>query len=287
MIEHFREALMAMRGNLVASLSTLATMTLTLLMLGFVLLLTMNANRILQQLESQVEVAAFLDPSAEGSKLLEQVKLYPQVKQARLVTRQEVLKEMTRDYPYAKEAVDLVGNPFPNTLRMSVSKIEDSQGVAQAVATLPGVQDVQYGAKYVDSAIKTLNTLRGAGYLLVGLLLVVTLFNILNAVRVAMYARRKEISIMRLLGATPNFIRMPHLMEGLLLGSVASLIAILVLSGSYFNLASRVAKLVPAFPVVTSGDAVGLILFSLFIMGSIVGVTGSFIATGRYLKELE
>lgn len=287
MREHLREALLAMRANLVASVSTLTTMTLTLLMLGFVLLLTMNAGRTLQQLESQVEVAAFLSSTADSKHLLKQVKLYPQVQKARLVSKKAVLKEMTRDYPYAKEAVKLVGNPFPDTLRMRVSKIEDSKKIADAVAHLPGVDGVQYGAKYVDSAIRTLNTVRGAGYFLVGLLLVVTLFNILNAVRVAMYARRHEISVMRLLGATPNFIRMPHLIEGVIVGSVASLLAIFVLATTYLSFSRRVAELVPVFPIVTSGSAISGVLFGLFFMGVSVGVVGSFVATGRYLKELE
>lgn len=287
MREHLREALLAMRANLVASVSTLTTMTLTLLMLGFVLLLTMNVGRTLQQLESQVEVAAFLSSTADGKHLLKQVKLYPQVQKARLVSKKAVLKEMTRDYPYAKEAVKLVGNPFPDTLRMRVSKIEDSKKIADAVAHLPGVDGVQYGAKYVDSAIRMLNTVRGAGYFLVGLLLVVTLFNILNAVRVAMYARRHEISVMRLLGATPNFIRMPHLIEGVIVGSVASLLAIFVLATTYLSFSRRVAELVPVFPIVTSGSAISGVLFGLFFMGVSVGVVGSFIATGRYLKELE
>ena len=196
---HLRQALLAMRANFTSTFSTLTTMTITLLVLGAVLLLTLNVNRTLEQLESQVEVAAYLTEQADDANLLAQVKQYPQVREAQLLSKEQVLAEMTRDYPYAKEAADLAGNPFPDTIRMKVGRVEDSRPVANAVGRLPGVESVEYGAGYVDPAVRTLTAVRTAGYGLVGLLLVGTLFNILNAVRVAMYARRNEIGVMRLL----------------------------------------------------------------------------------------
>ena len=91
MIYHLRQALLAMRENLTATLATLVTMTLTLLMLGAVLLLTLNVNRTLAQLESQVEVAAFLEDGADAAGLLQTARSLPQVSAATLVTREQVL----------------------------------------------------------------------------------------------------------------------------------------------------------------------------------------------------
>ncbi|MFC4454902.1 ABC transporter permease [Deinococcus sonorensis] len=287
MIYHLRQALLAMRGNVTATLSTLGTMTLTLLMLGFVVLLTENVGRTLSQLESQVEVAAFLRDGADGQALLNQVRALPQVQSARLVTRDQVLDEMTRDYPYARDAAELAGNPFPDTLRLRVARVQDSTTVAASVSRLSGVQDVEYGASYVDQTVRTLSAVRGAGYVLVGLLLVGTLLNILNAVRVAIYARRHEISVMRLLGATRGFIRMPHLIEGVLLGLLAGVIAVGVLAPSYAQLAGRVQALVPVLPIITDLHVIAPLLGLLLALGVLVGLVGSFLATGRYLRELE
>jgi cell division transport system permease protein len=284
---HFRQALLAMRGNLTATLATLGTMTLTLLMLGFVVLLTQNVNRTLSQLESQVEVAAFLRDGADSQGLLAQVKALPQVREAVLITKEQVLDEMTRDYPYARDAAELTGNPFPDTLRMKVAQVQDSRVVAASVSRLSGVKDVEYGAGYVDQTVRTLSAVRGAGYVLVGLLLLGTLLNILNAVRVAIYARRSEISVMRLLGATRGFIRMPHLIEGLLLGLLAGALAVAMLAPSYFQLAQRVQTLVPVLPIISNPKTVWTLLAGLPILGVLVGLIGSFFATGRYLRELE
>ncbi|MBZ9749301.1 ABC transporter permease [Deinococcus sp. HMF7604] len=287
MTYHLRQALLAMRGNVTATLATLVTMTLTLLMLGFVLLLTLNVNRTLFQLESQVEVAAFLTANAQDQTILTQARALPQVREATLVTSEQVLSEMTQDSPYTRDAVALVGNPFPDTLRLRVGRVEDARVVAQAVAGLPGVEDVEYGADYVDPTVRTLTAIRGAGYALVGLLFLGTLFNILNAVRVAMYARRDEISVMRLLGATRGFIRMPHVIEGLLVGTLAAALAVGILTPTYLNLAERVQRLAPVFPVTRDADTLLPLLGGVALLGILTGLLGSVFATRRYLKELE
>ncbi|WP_167757818.1 cell division protein FtsX [Deinococcus fonticola] len=284
---HLRQALLAMRANFTSTFSTLTTMTITLLVLGAVLLLTLNVNRTLEQLESQVEVAAYLTEQADDANLLAQVKQYPQVREAQLLSKEQVLAEMTRDYPYAKEAADLAGNPFPDTIRMRVGRVEDSRPVASAVQRLPGVESVEYGAGYVDPAVRTLTAVRTAGYGLVSLLLLGTLFNILNAVRVAMYARRNEIGVMRLLGATPAFIRMPHLIEGILVGLIASVIATGALGFAYLELSRRLVQFVPVFPIVTDLNTILPILAGVAVLGIAVGLIGSLFATSRYLRELE
>ncbi|WP_420596037.1 cell division protein FtsX [Deinococcus sp.] len=287
MFFHFREALLQMRGNFTATFSTLITMTLTLLMLGFVVLLTLNVDRVLSQLESQVEIAAFLTDDADGAALTQRVRDQPQVTEVKLIGKAQVLAEMSRDYPYAQDAAALAGNPFPDTLRLRVARVEDSAAVAARVSKLPGVDDVEYGAGYVDQTVKTLGTVRGAGYALVGLLLIGTLFNILSAVRVAIYARRNEIGVMRLLGATRGFIRAPHLIEGVLLGLLAGLIASGILAPTYLALASRVQALVPVLPIITDAPTVSPVLLGLLLLGVLVGWLGSMFATRRYLRELE
>ncbi|GGR85559.1 cell division protein FtsX [Deinococcus sedimenti] len=284
---HLRQALLAMRGNVTATLATLMTMTLTLLMLGFVLLLTLNVNRTIEQLESQVEVAAFLRPDAQDEALLAQARAIPQVREARLVTSEEVLTEMTQDSPFARDAAELVGNPYPDTLRLRVARVGDTRTVATQIGALPGVEDVEYGAGYVDSTVRTLSAVRLAGYLLVGLLLLGTLFNILNAVRVAMYARRDEISVMRLLGATRGFIRMPHVLEGLIVGSLAAALALAILTPAYLSLTQRVQQLAPVFPVVRDPGTLAPLLGGVACLGILIGLLGSIFATRRYLQELE
>lgn len=284
---HLRQALLALSANRTSTLSTLTTMLITLLVLGAVLLLTINVNRTLTQLEAQVEVAAYLRPEADGQDLLARSRRMPQVTSAILVSKEQIMQEMTRDYPYTKEATALVGNPFPDTLRLKVARVEDSRPLAQALQILPGIESVEYGDRYVDPAVRTLTAVRTAGYSLVALLLLGTLFSILNAVRVAMYARRNEISVMRLLGATPTFIRMPHLIEGVLVGVTAGLGAVVLLAGGYLALAGRIMEFIPFFPIMTEFAEILPVLGLVLLLGALLGLAGSLFATSRYLRELE
>ncbi|WP_027480699.1 cell division protein FtsX [Deinococcus pimensis] len=287
MTYHLRQAWLAMRGNLTATLATLTTMVLALVMLGFVVLLTLNVDRALSQLESQVEVAAFLRDGADTERILSSIQDLPQVREATVVRKDAVLAEMQRDYPYVREAAELAGNPFPDTLRVRVARVADTTTVAGAVRKLDGVESVEYGAGYVERAARVLDAVRVAGYVLVALLLAGTLFNILNAVRVAMYARRAEINVMRLLGATRGFIRLPYLIEGLLLGVLGAALAGALLVPGYEALASRLTVLVPSLPMLQDRAVLAQLVGTLAGLGVLVGLVGSVVASGRYLRELE
>ena len=97
----------------------------------------------------------------------------------------------------------------------------------------------------------------------------------------------REISVMRLLGATRSFIRMPHLIEGVLLGLLAGGVSVGLLAPAYFQLAARVQALVPVLPIISDPGAIWPILAGMPLLGVLVGLVGSFFATGRYLRELE
>ncbi len=287
MTYQLRQAWLAMRGNLTATLATLTTMVLALVMLGFVALLTINVDRALAQIESQVEVAAFLSDGADPLVVLSRVQALPQVREATVVNKSAVLAEMTQAYPYVKDAAELAGNPFPDTVRLRVARVTDTGAVAGAVAKLPGVADVEYGAGYVDRAARVLYAVRLAGYALVALLLIGTLLNMLSAVRVAMFARRSEIGVLRLLGATRGFIRLPYLIEGVALGLLGALIAGALLYPGYRALIARLATLAPSLPLLRDPAVLWQLLGALALLAVLVGVLGSLIASARYLRELE
>lgn len=284
---HLRQAWLAMRGNLTATLATLTTMILALVMLGFVALLTLNVDRALAQIESQVEVAAFLRDGTDPAQVLGSVRALPGVREATVVGREQVLAEMTRAYPYVKDAAELAGNPFPDTVRLRVARVTDTAGVAGAVSRLPGVESVEYGAGYVNRAARILYAVRLAGYALVALLLVGTLLNMLSAVRVAMFARRSEIGVLRLLGATRGFIRLPYLIEGVVLGLLGALVAGALLYPGYRTLVARLGALVPSLPLLRDPAVLWQLLGALAVLAVLVGLLGSLIASARYLRELE
>lgn len=294
---HLRAALVAMRSNLTATLATLSTMVLTLVLLAFVSLVTLNLERTLRSIESEVEVQAFLTPSpndAERSAKAERVlgalqdtKRFPEVASVRNVPRERAYAELALDYPYLNDAARLVNNPLPDAVRVKLVSANNVRAVAERVRALADVADVEYGAGFVENVVTAIGAVRAGGYGLVVLLVLNSLFNILNTIRVAMYARRDEINVMRLIGATRGFIRAPYVLEGVGLGLLAGLLTAAIVFPTYRTGAERVRALAPFLPITTDPAAVLQVLAALVGLGMVIGLLGSFVAANRYLQEAE
>jgi len=282
-----RQMWLALRGNFTAALATLTTMTLTLALLGAVSLLTLNLERTLSSLEKEVEVSALLLESADDAALLKTAQALPEVASARIVTKQQALEELSKQLPSIREPGSLEGNPLPDAIRLTLRNPRDAREVATKLKALSGVESVEYGAGYVDQALRTFNSVRLLGYSLVALLLLNSLFNILSTVRVGMFARRSEIEVMRLLGARRSFIRAPYVLEGILLGLLASLLTAALLYPAYFALTEQLRSLLPALPLLQDRTVVLELLALLVGLGVGVGALGSLFASNRYLRELE
>ncbi len=287
MTYQLRQMWLALRGNFTAALATLTTMTLTLALLGAVSLLTLNLERTLSGLEKEVEVSALLLESADDAALLKTAQALPEVASAHIVTKAQALEQLGKDLPGILEPGSLEGNPLPDSLRLTLKNPRDAREVATKLKALSGVESVEYGAGYVDQALRTFNSVRLLGYSLVALLLLNSLFNILSTVRVGMFARRNEIEVMRLLGARRSFIRAPYVLEGILLGLLASLTTAALLYPAYFGLTEQLRSLLPSLPLLQDRKVVLELLAVLVGLGVGVGALGSLFASNRYLRELE
>jgi cell division protein FtsX len=295
MLYHFRQSWLAVRGNLTAAVATLTTMTLTLTMLGLVALITLNLEGIVGSLERDVQITAFLEPSAspaEASQKAEQVQRalarLPYLESALFISKEDALKQLAEDYPYFQSATGIVDNPLSDRVVIKLKNPRDVKTLAAQVEAIAGVQKpVEYGKGVVDNVLSALSTVRAFGYGLVILLLLNSLFNILNTIRVAMYARRDEINVMRLIGATRGFIRAPYVLEGISLGLLASLVTLGILFPGYTLGVGRVQELVPFMPLIRDPVRVLQVIAVLTALGVLLGLLGSLWATNRYLREVE
>lgn len=285
-----------MRANLTATLATLSTMVLTLVLLAFVSLITLNLERTVRTIESEVEVQAFLTPSAtreQAAAKAERVltalqgKGFPEVLSVRSVPREQAWTELAVDYPYLNDAERLVSNPLPDAVRIRLVSANDVRGVAARVGALPDIKDVEFGEGFVENVVTAIGAVRAGGYGLVVLLVLNSLFNILNTIRVAMYARRDEINVMRLIGATRGFIRAPYVLEGVGLGLIAGLLTAALVYPTYRAGAEQVRALAPFLPITTEPAIVLQVLGVLVLLGVVIGLLGSLVAANRYLREAE
>jgi cell division transport system permease protein len=289
-----RQALAAFRGNITAGIATLSTMTLTLTLLALVALVTINLETIVRGLEKDVQITAYLSPTenatlgqAQGDAVLTSLSNIAGIESSEFISKAQAFEKLKAEYDALEGASKLIENPLTDRVVVRVVNPRAIEDIALQIKQISGVSDLEYGADFVNTVLSTLETVRNVGYGLVLLLVLNTLLNILNTIRVAMFARREEIEVMRLIGATRGFIRAPYVLEGLGLALLASGLTAAIIVPAYGAIAARVAELVPFIPIVRDMTIVWQVLGVIALLGLVLGLLGSIWAANRYLREAE
>lgn len=280
-----REALAAFRRTPVLTLLSAAMIGLSLCVLGIFGVTAQNVREVLNRVESRVEIVAYLrdDATEEEVQLARsQIQALPQVRDVLYVSRAQALEIAKQELSDISSIFsDLDVNPLPASLEISLVPGQKGPDVVTSVAArvsaYPFVEDVRYGREWLDK-VYLLRRVAGAAALVVGgAFALVAALIIGSAVRMAIFARRDEIAIMRLVGATNAFIRRPFLFEGLFTGFLGALLALpavyiiyRVLSDSIFHL-----DWMPLSWVLSG-----------FLVGGVLGVVASWSAVRQHLQEL-
>lgn len=297
MLYHIRQSWLALRANLTAGIATLTTMTVTLTMLALVTLVALNLENIVRTIERDVQITAFLENTktpAEAEALSEAVLMtlqdktkFPVLDSAKFVPKEEAYANLALDFKSLADATSLVENPLSDRLVIKLTSPTNLVSTAANVRAIVGVKDVEYGSDFAQKVINAISSVRWFGIGLEVLLLLNSLFNILNTIRVAMYARRDEINVMRLIGATRGFIRFPYVLEGLGLGLLASLFTLAIVYPAYMGAVGQLRTLVPFLALIEDNVIVLQVLALITLLGVMLGLLGSLWATNRYLREVE
>lgn len=281
------------RRNGLMSLAALGTVTIALTVLGGTLWTTFRMTEFVRsQPEKFNRIDVFLPPKAEREKaqdLLEKLQKIPDVKGVTLVTREEAWKMMEQSQPSLTSAVD--ENPLMDKLEVEMkeaSKVSEfAQNLRKDKSEYPDVHTVTDAGVEVRNLIRLSRVVRLIGGGLALGLFVATLFIIHNTIRLTVFARRKEIKIMQMVGATPWFIRLPLLLEGLFHGMMGGVIAgcLILFAGREVSrlVASVSSPFMESAPSLLSPSAV---FSAIVIAGAFLGIFGSHLAIRRFLKQL-
>jgi cell division transport system permease protein len=279
------QALRAIRKNWIASISTLTTMTLSLTILAGFSLLSLNLNLNLGALQNELELAAYLADGADPGRVLATVRAWEGVVRAQLVSPEEALAGLVRELPYIASASREVNNPLPYSLYLRLSDPAQTAQVASALRALPGVAEVEDGGEAVATFLAISDALRLIGSVLIVVLLSSALFAIVNSIRAAITARRDEIEVMRLVGATRSFIRAPFLIEGVFLGLFSALLTLLLVVPGYSFVTLRLSETLRFLPLVRDPLELAQLSLLLLALALLVGLVGSALSVSQYLQE--
>jgi cell division transport system permease protein len=262
--------------------------TLAALVLGSVLLITFNVDRLLAQWAAASEFSVFLrdDATSEQRGAIEAALDDSGVVSAReYVSKAQALSRFRTQFAdLASLTCDLDDNPFPASLEIRVTPEAEQAGRADAVvervAGMPGVADVRYDREWLSRVAGGMRTLRGAGFALALLMAIAAAATVAAVVRLGLHGRREEIEIMTLVGAPGAFIRGPFIAEGLLQGGLGALIAVALLWGGFLVARSWWGA---ALAPLLDGAAVEFLPVRLVAVlvagGMIIGAAGGFAAS--------
>lgn len=281
------EAADNIRSNRTTTVIALATTTFTMLGMGVFLLLYLNVQSALGSLREEIKVTMYLRDSVSSPALADlraHVSQDPAVAGIEFVSREQALAVFRAQFPSEERLLNGLGeNPFPASLVIKISPAYRSSeavgALVQKLKTLPEVEEVLYSRDWIENLAAALRYLEMLG-LGVGTVLVVAMVTILaNTIRLTLYARREEIQILRLIGATAGFIKAPFVLEGAILGGAGAACSLLLLR-LVFGVAETKLALKGTFWGLGRGMAFlpGRVAVAMLILGIALGCLGSLVS---------
>lgn len=272
-----------------SSFLSCATTALSLFLLGVAFLINLNLNFMFTVVQSQMEIQAYLkrettDPQA--ATLVEAVKKLPGVAEVKYISRDDALAELKRMFQDKASVLEGLGseNPLPPSVRVKAADAAEIPKIVTEIKKMAAVDDVIYqeeASRRLTSLGRASQLVSLGGMLVVGLVAVMVIG---NSIRLTIDARRHEIGIMKLVGATDEFIIGPFLLEGIVLGMIGGLLGEAMVVGLYVWVVSRLETALPFIPIMklgmrTAADMLGIML----VTGIAVGTVGSVVSLRRHL----
>ncbi len=288
---HGKEGFKNLTRNSWMSIASISAVTVTLLLVGVFATILLNLNDIGSQIEEDVEVRVFIDltSSQEAQEELEQkIDEISKVSTVEFQSKEEGLNQLIDSLGSEGEVFESLKdeNPLNDVYIVQTEDPQDTIGVAQTIEEFENVEKVEYAKETVERLFNVMDIARNVGLAIIAGLLFTAMFLIANTIRITIVARKKEIEIMKMVGATNWFIRWPFLIEGVLIGILGSLIPIALVIFGYDFLYTEIKTrfptlfidLLPVYPFVL--EVSGL----LVLMGITIGLWGSFTSIRKYLK---
>ena len=288
--EYFiQEVFHSLRRNNWMTFASIGTVAVSLFVLGVFLILVLNMNRLAGMLESQVQISVYLEDHLTDREKrqigydIESLQGIDSVTYVDRETAKERLKERLGDQKYLLDALS-EDNPLPDAFEVTVTTPALVDSAAGAIDAMQGVEEAKYGQDVVEHLFDITRLMRIFGFVLMGLLGGATLFIISNTIRLTVFARRKEIAIMKYVGATDWFIRWPFLLEGIVLGCIGGFIAAVALRSFYAAMAAKIYSTLAFFPLMPQYPFMNYVTLAILLAGIVIGAIGSVISLKRFLR---
>ena len=287
-----RDAFKSVFRNFSLSLASISCITITLIIVAVSIIVTFNVQNFTKEMEKDLTIVVFLDTDTteeEVEEIRDKLESMSNVESLTYQSKASVKEEMSKENEVFNEVMstwDDEDNPLKDTFQVKVKVVERISNTAKNIEKIDKVSSVKYGEGMVDNLISAFEAAQNVSYGVVIALILVTVFLIINTIKLTIFSRKREISIMRLVGASNFTIKTPFIVEGMVLGLFGSIVPILIVCFGYvalYNhfdgyLYSRMITLIEPEPFIYMVSGIVLVI------GIIVGMIGSASAVRKYLK---
>lgn len=274
--------------------ASLMIMCATMLIFGLFFLIGENVNHMMKELEANQGMQVFMTKKVSDDQiqeLEEKIKDLPDVAKVEFISKEQGMNTFKERYGENSRILDAYtgdDNPITDSFVVTLTKLEKSEEVKAQIEGFENVKNIELRDKTIEALIKVTNGVRIVSAVILVLLIVISVFIIANTIKLTVHARRKEISIMKYVGATNGFIRWPFIVEGIIIGVVAALISVLLLGIAYNSLMGQITSSDVfsnmGLSLLTFSEIFGLIITVYLILGTGIGALGSIISMRKYLE---
>ena len=288
----FRDAFKSVIRNFSLSLASISCITITLIIVAIAIMASLNINNFTDEIEKDLTIVVFLDRDADANDIKDvkrELDKISNVEKITFISKDEVKEQMREESEvFAKvlDGYDEGESPLKDTYQVKVKEIEKIKVTADRIKKIDSVSVVRYGEGMVEKLVSAFTSIKNVTYGVVIALIVVTVFLIVNTIKLTISARKREIGIMRLVGASNFTIKTPFIIEGMILGVLGSIIPIIFTTYGYMAfykhfdgyLFSQLIVLIKPEPFIYTTSLM------VIIIGILVGMIGSASAVKKYLK---
>jgi len=291
MMLFFKRAIDDIFQNRFLNFVTIITISLTILIASAFILFFINTGEIINSWKRGLRIMAYLKPgihNADLTNLKRTIQSLDGVHTLRFISKQEAIDRLKAQMQHQSSLFEnLTENPLPDSfeIRMtaSIGSWQKIEFLAAQIGSLTLIEEVEYGRRWTGRFVRIISLFRLAGYAMGALFFMATVFIIANTIRLVIYSRREEVEIMRLVGATDSFIKMPFYIEGLIQGAVGAAMGLVMLFISFFFISLNIEQGFPPglfrLQFLSPTTIGGILLGSM-----LVGWLGCYISLKQFLK---
>lgn len=288
MPKHFLSAVKSIARHFTMSLSSASAVAVTLTLMSLFFIIAENVNGFTKNVEEDLKIHATIDnikTQDDIEKIEKEIKDISEIKSVEYSSKEEELSILIEENGEVFQRYE-EHNPMNNAFIVEVNQAKDINIVTKKLNKIDGIQKAQYGGEDIRNMVNTFASLRYGGTIFLLGLGFIAIFLISNTIKMTIYTRHTEISIMRSVGATNWYIKTPFMIEGMFIGILGALVPILITSIGYTVLYQSLdgVFLSSMFVLQKPFPFAFVICLALFVAGAVVGIIGSFHAVNKYLR---